>query len=280
MGWRYGALLSPFLTVLISIAVALPLEPAQEGEGWSPDVSRMPGLAREVWDPVETSNVPRTSGQEEAAGVIGSTGRVIQTLVREAPEQRVPIFKARAWVPETSFPGFAYPEEELDIKGLRGRSNSALCFSGGGVRSFVSSLGYLAGLNQLGLLAEVCGLPRGLLFLPRGLLLFRTIISPGQISSSSSCLASQNVSSNRPSTQSTVSWLGWPSGISPETISLIVISLTLLGSPPHGVYRQSTPLLFQEVRGQQFCTVSTERVRRVLHVATRNFLDRLSLLKS
>jgi hypothetical protein len=66
---------------------------------------------------------------------------------------------AEAWRPPASFPGLVFPEQmDNDAGGrgmLAGRYKSAVCFSGGGLRSFIASIGYLAALEDLGLMDEI-----------------------------------------------------------------------------------------------------------------------------
>jgi hypothetical protein len=77
-----------------------------------------------------------------------------ETSPRENQDPQLNL-SARAWLPRAAWPGFKYPEELL-VPELQGRANSAVCFSGGGLRSFLSSLGYLSAMSQLGLMKEVC----------------------------------------------------------------------------------------------------------------------------
>jgi hypothetical protein len=53
----------------------------------------------------------------------------------------------------------AYPEPndfpELHEESVLSRPNTAIAFTGGGSRSFLASIGYLAGLNELGLIPNI-----------------------------------------------------------------------------------------------------------------------------
>lgn len=58
----------------------------------------------------------------------------------------------RVWQSLTEYPQASdFPEAEL----LKNRPNTAIAFTGGGSRAYVASIGYLAGLNKLGLLDKV-----------------------------------------------------------------------------------------------------------------------------
>jgi hypothetical protein len=74
-------------------------------------------------------------------------------------EKPLAVGSAEAWRPPASFPGFVFPEQmDSDAGGrgmLAGRYKSAVCFSGGGLRSFIASIGYLAALEDLGLMDEI-----------------------------------------------------------------------------------------------------------------------------
>jgi hypothetical protein len=97
-------------------------------------------LATAVPVPVHLSHQPCASSCNE------TSQRIIQDVQQN--------FTARAWVPPILWPGFSYPEVQLAPE-LQERANTALCFSGGGLRSFTSSLGYLSALSKLGLLQKV-----------------------------------------------------------------------------------------------------------------------------
>jgi hypothetical protein len=58
------------------------------------------------------------------------------------------LLNARAWIPQQSESGYLFPEEEL----FTNRSRNGICFSGGGYRSYIASVGYLRALLELGLL--------------------------------------------------------------------------------------------------------------------------------
>eukprot|EP00056_Hartaetosiga_gracilis_P020564 m.20202 g.20202 ORF g.20202 m.20202 type:complete len:571 (+) comp8552_c0_seq2:82-1794(+) len=58
----------------------------------------------------------------------------------------------RAWKPNSQL-SYNFPERELE--GVMARPNAAIAFTGGGVRSYLASLGYLAGFQKLGLLDKV-----------------------------------------------------------------------------------------------------------------------------
>lgn len=88
-----------------------------------------------------------------AAALLPCTDSVPADILRTRNEA-----SAGVWRPPVSFPGYLFPEQIDDAGGkgmLKGRHKSAVCFSGGGLRSFIASLGYLAALDDLGVLAEV-----------------------------------------------------------------------------------------------------------------------------
>lgn len=86
--------------------------------------------------------------------LLHSTGSI--PFGKEKPRS---VGSAEAWRPPASFPGFVFPEQMGDDAGgrrmLEGRYKSAVCFSGGGLRSFIASIGYLAALEDLGLMDEI-----------------------------------------------------------------------------------------------------------------------------
>jgi hypothetical protein len=64
------------------------------------------------------------------------------------------IVSAKVWKTRNIFPDANdFPETELTD--LLSKPNTALCFSGGGARSMISSIGFLAGLRNAGLLKKI-----------------------------------------------------------------------------------------------------------------------------
>jgi hypothetical protein len=64
------------------------------------------------------------------------------------------VLRAHAWRSKA-----AYPEPsdfpELKVANVKSRPNTGIAFTGGGSRSFLASVGYLAGLNELGLIPNI-----------------------------------------------------------------------------------------------------------------------------
>mmetsp|Transcript_11118 Transcript_11118/g.33266 ORF Transcript_11118/g.33266 Transcript_11118/m.33266 type:complete len:567 (-) Transcript_11118:1702-3402(-) len=78
-----------------------------------------------------------------------SAAAAVLAVVLGAPAVQGDTLDAKVWY--TQIPGkFAYPE--ADASSLATKTNSAIVFTGGGVRSYTCTLGYLAGLRDAGLL--------------------------------------------------------------------------------------------------------------------------------
>lgn len=60
------------------------------------------------------------------------------------------VIRTRVWAPQAAFPGGFFPEFEK--KEIMDKPSTGICFSGGGYRSYIATLGYLRGLLDLGLL--------------------------------------------------------------------------------------------------------------------------------
>ena len=61
-----------------------------------------------------------------------------------------PTYKARIWIPQESESGYIFPEDAM----MSNRSRTGICFSGGGYRSYISSVAYLRALLELDLLKD------------------------------------------------------------------------------------------------------------------------------
>ena len=86
---------------------------------------------------------------EEGPSVRSGAGQ--RRALPDLPDANHPPFLVRAWAPAAAFPGFSFPEAAA----MAGRRPTAVCFSGGGYRSFIASVSYLRALEALGLMPRV-----------------------------------------------------------------------------------------------------------------------------
>jgi hypothetical protein len=83
-----------------------------------------------------------------AAAALGGAGVGASVLDRSRP------LNARAYQAAGDYPTASdYPEESLP--GVKSRPSAAIAFTGGGSRSYLASVGYLAGLHELGLIPGI-----------------------------------------------------------------------------------------------------------------------------